>query len=489
MAHAPDLAARRAGLTPQATAFLDHGTGRRWTFADVDAEAVRLATALAEMGLVPGDRIGVLSLNRAEVFVALFAARKAGLVLCPLNWRAPLAELAPLVAQVGLSAVIHDAAHAGLAAALGLRCLPMLDAGGYGLPDAAALPPVAVDEDAPWYLLFTSGTTGRPKAVIQTARMAVAVAVNLAQAMAITPQDRSVCYLPLFHTAGINLFALPLFQWGGHSHILPRFDADRLLALIGAGEVTQFFGVPTIWQAFAAHPGLADARLDRVRGLASGGATLPEPLIRAFAAQGAIIRNGFGMTETGPTGFLIDAEAAVLRIGSVGKPQLLTEARLEGVPDGAPGTGELLMRGATVTPGYFGDPAATAAAFRDGWLATGDVARRDADGNYSIVDRLKDMFVSGGENVWPAEVEQVLAAHPDIAEAAVIGLPDPRWGEVGAAFLIARPGAAPQADALARWCRDRLAGFKVPQTFRVVPDLPRTASGKVRKALLRDMTA
>lgn len=484
MAQAPDFSARRAGLTPEGPAFFDHGTGRNWTFAGIDAEAMRLAAALTGMGLRPGDRVGVLALNRAEVFVALFAARKAGLILCPLNWRAPLAELAPLVAQVGLAALIHDAAHADTADALGLPCVAMLNTGGFGLADAG-FAAVAVDEDAPWYLLFTSGTTGRPKAVIQTARMAQAVAVNLAQGMALTPEDRSVCYLPLFHTAGINLFTLPLFQWGGFSHVLPRFDADRVLALIAAGEVTQFFGVPTIWQAFAAHPGLAAAGLGQLRGLASGGAALPEPLIRTFAEQGAVIRNGFGMTETGPTGFLIDAGAALARIGSVGKPQMMTEARLNGVPDGAPGTGELLMRGATVTPGYYGDAQATAAAFRDGWLATGDVARRDADGYYTIVDRLKDMFVSGGENVWPAEVERALVTHPDIAEAAVIGVPHDRWGEVGAAFVMPRPGASLNPDTLAPWCRDRLAGFKVPHSFRLVQDFPRTASGKVRKALLR----
>jgi len=329
MAQAPDLSARRAELTPQAAAFHDDGTGRRWTFADVEAEAIRLAAAFGSRGIVPGDRVGVLSLNRAEVFVALFAARKAGVVLVPLNWRAPVAELAPLAAKTGLRHLIHDSAHAATAASLGLPRLPMRDSGGFGLSETA-FASVPVAEDDPWYLLFTSGTTGQPKAVIQTARMAAAVATNLAQAMGLTGSDRSVCYLPLFHTAGINLFALPLFQWGGFSHVLPRFDASRLISLMQAGEVTQFFGVPTIWQSLAAHPDLAAARLDRIRGLASGGAALTDTLIQEFAARVAIIRNGFGMTETGPTGFLIDAEAAVARIGSVGKPQMLTEARRDG---------------------------------------------------------------------------------------------------------------------------------------------------------------
>ena len=483
----PDPAAQRAALSPEAVAFTDHGTGRVWTFAQVDAAAQTLAAHLAGLGLVTGDRVAVLSLNRAEVFVALFAARKAGLVLCPLNWRAPVAELAPVVAQVGCRLLIHDTAHAGMAQDLGLPTVPMLDTGGYGLPPArfATRP---VDEDAPWVLLFTSGTTGAPKAVIQTPRMALACATNVAQAMGLTASDSTVTYLPLFHTAGINLFALPLFLWGGHSHILPRFDADRLLDFIAGGQVTQFFGVPTIYQAFRVHPRIERTDFRHLRGLACGGAALPAEVIGFFADRGAVIRNGFGMTETGPTGFLTDPQAALTRIGSVGKPQMMTEARLDGVPEGSPGVGELQLRGATITPGYFGDPEATRAAFTaDGWLRSGDIAARDADGYYSIVDRIKDMFISGGENVSPAEVERVLSAHPEVQEAAVIGIPDPKWGEVGCAFIIARPGCAPDLQALRDWCRDRLAGFKVPARVRLVTDLPRTAAGKVRKPALRDL--
>ncbi|MDO9524608.1 MAG: AMP-binding protein [Gemmobacter sp.] len=483
---APDPAAQRAALTPEAVAFTDHGTAMTWTYAQVDHEAQRLAAHLTSMGLTAGDRLAALSLNRAEFFVALFAARKAGLILCPLNWRAPVAELAPIVARAGCRAIIHDAAHATMADAFGLPCIPMLETGGYGLPDAvfAAIP---VEEDAPWLLLFTSGTTGAPKAVIQTPRMALACATNLAQAMGLTAADSTVNYLPLFHTAGINLFALPMFLWGGHCHILPRFDPDRLLSFIAEGLVTQFFGVPTIYQAFRAHPRIEGIDFRHLRGLACGGAALPADLIRFFADRGAVIRNGFGMTETGPTGFLIDADAALTRIGSVGKPQMMTEARLAGVPDGAPGTGELELRGATITPGYFGDPDATRAALTpDGWLRSGDIAERDADGYYRIVDRIKDMYISGGENVYPAEVERVLNGHPGVAEAAVVGIPDPRWGETGCAFIIPHPGETPDAAALQSWCRDHLAAFKVPSRFRLVADFPRTAAGKVRKPLLRE---
>lgn len=485
MAEAPDFSARRAELAPQARAFTDHASARSWSFAEIEAEAQALAAWLRPLG--HGARVGVLAFNRAETFVALFAARKAGVVLCPLNWRAPLPELAGVAASVGLSALIHDAAHAELSAALlpqGPR-LSIRPEGGFGLPPGEDVV-ASLDEDAAWYLLLTSGTTGHPKAVIQTPRMAQAVAVNLAQAMELLPSDSGLCHLPLFHTAGINLFTLPLFQWGGHSHILPRHDLTLLTQLLAAGEVSQLFAVPTVWQTLARHPELPALRLDRLRGLASGGAALPAEVAAKLSAHGAVLRNGFGMTESGPTGFLIDRAAALSRPGSIGKPQLHTEARLAGVAGGAAGQGELLLRGATITPGYFGDPAATKAAFAGGWLCTGDLAARDAEGYYTILDRLKDMFVSGGENVWPAEVERVLIAHPDIEEAAVVARPDPKWGEVGWAYLRSAEARAPTTEELHAWCRAHLAAFKVPREFKLVADFPRTASGKIRKHLLKD---
>lgn len=472
----PDLAAQRAALSPEAPAFIDHQTAEVWGFARVDAAAARLAAALA--ALVPkGGRVAILCLNRPEFFVALFACQKAGLILAPLNWRMPLAELVPIVAQVRAALVLHDEAFRDIAAGLGLPAMAL------DIPDGPPLPAARIDEDAPWYVLFTSGTTGRPKAVIQTARMALACGVNVAMAMGLTADDRSANYLPLFHTAGINLFTLPLFLWGGCSLILRRFDAETLADLLDKGALTQFFGVPTIYQTLAERD-LGALPLSRVRGWACGGAALPESLMRRFAEAGAVIRAGFGMTETGPTGMLMDADAALSRIGWVGKPQLMTEARLDGIPDGAPGIGELLLRGPSVTPGYLDNAQATAQAFTaEGWLRSGDIAQRDAEGYYRIIDRLKDMYISGGENVFPAEVEAAILAHPLVIEAAVIGAPDPRWGESGVAFLVAREGLDPTT--LRPWLRERLASFKVPRAFHLVSDLPRTATGKVRKSDLR----
>ncbi|WP_370226843.1 class I adenylate-forming enzyme family protein [Pararhodobacter marinus] len=483
MGHLPDLAARRAQLAPEATAFIDHETGRRWTFAQVDQAAARLGAALLNK-VAAGARVGLLSLNRPEVFIALFACQKAGLILAPLNWRQPVAELGPVVASIDCTLILHDDDFAPTAHALGLPCLP-LDIPG----DGPALAPAEIDETAPWYVLFTSGTTGNPKAVIQTARMVVANAMNIAQCMRLTSEDRTLNYLPLFHTGGINLFTMPLFLWGGCTTVLRKFDAPDLVALIGQGAVTQFFGVPAIYQALMAMD-LSGVDLGSLRGWACGGAALPEATIQHFAERGALICNGFGMTETGPTGFLLDRDAVLRKIGSVGKPQFMTEARLDGVPDGEPGTGEIQLRGPTVTPGYLDNPEATRAAFTaDGWLRSGDVATRDDEGFYRIVDRIKDMYISGGENVYPAEVEKVLITHPDILDAAVIGVPDTRWGETGVAFLIARNGSLPGPQDLSDWLRQRLAGYKLPRAFHAVDDFPRTAAGKIRKTELRKLLA
>lgn len=485
MGAAADFAARRAALSPAARAFRDLGTGRDWTFAEIETEAAALAAEFRRRGIGPGARVAVLCLNRAEMFVALFAARKAGVLACPLNWRAAPSERAEMLARLAPALLVHDSEFSGAAAETGLPLLAMQDGGGFGLP-AASLAPVEADEDAPWYLLPTSGTTGEPRLVIQTPRMAVAVAMNLAQAMGLLDSDTGLTCLPLFHTAGLNLFALPLFLWGGQSVILPRFDVDAVAALLAEGHITQMFAVPTAWAALAEHPRFARIDLCALRGLASGGAALPDALARIYLARGAVIRGGYGMTETGPTGFLADARTARANPTSVGQPQLFTEARIAGLADGAAGRGELLVRGATVTPGYWNDAEATNRAFTpDGWLRTGDLAERAADGSYSILDRLKDMYVSGGENVWPAEVERALCAHPQVAEAAVVGVPDPRWGETGVGFVVLSAGATVGAAALRDWLRGRIAGYKVPARIELVPDLPRTAAGKVRKPELR----
>ncbi|WP_170366796.1 AMP-binding protein [Ruegeria arenilitoris] len=484
----PDMAAKRAELSPNALAFHDTLSSRNWSFGQINDAANAVAAGLSGLGLSEGDRVAILCQNSAEFFITLFACQKTGIILCPLNWRQPAPELVETLEQVGVSVLLTDAEFQKVAAetARGVGA-PLLtienDLAGWieqGGPKLAA----SIPSDRPWYLLFTSGTTGLPKSVIQTAGMAWANTINIGQAIDIASTDRSACFLPLFHTAGINLYTLPIFLSGGSSTIFPKFDVDEIRDLIASGQINQFFAVPAVYQALSLAPWIDELDWHNIR-CGCGGAPLSEPLIRFFAGRGVKVLNGMGMTETGPTVFLMDPAHAEQKIGSVGKPQSLTQVRLSGVPDGREGVGELHIKGPGVTPGYFANPEATANTFtEDKWLKTGDIARRDTDGYYYIVDRIKDMYISGGENVYPAEVEKVLYSHPAVLEAAVIGVPDDRWGEVGAAFILLRPKQTLDAENLRSWCRERLAGYKIPAYVRVVPDFPRTAAGKIRKPAL-----
>ncbi len=486
----PDMAAKRAEQTPDALAFFDTATDRGWNFRQINEAANAVAAGLRDLGLNEGDRIAILCQNRAEFFVTLFACQKTGIVLCPLNWRQPAPELIETIRQVGISLLISDDTFMTTARqtadGVGVPLLTLDEDVSAWIWDGGPALQASVPADRPWYLLFTSGTTGLPKSVIQTARMAWANYINIGQAIDIASKDKSICFLPLFHTAGINLYTLPIFLNGGSSTILPKFEAEAVKALLASGAVNQFFAVPAVYQELSLLSDIDTLDWSAIS-CGCGGAPLPEPLIHLFAEKGAMVRNGMGMTETGPTVFLMDADHAAQKIGSVGKPQSLVEVRLDGVPQGTEGAGELQLRGPGVTPGYFANPEATEKTFTsDGWLATGDVARRDADGYYYIVDRIKDMFISGGENVYPAEVERVLNAHPSVLEAAVVGVADDKWGEVGAAFVLLRPNASLDLEAVRPWCRERLAAYKVPRHVQIVNEFPRTAAGKICKPKLKE---
>lgn len=492
MSLVPDFAAKRALLTPNAVAFTEHSTGREWRFSQVDQAASKLAGWMQQSGLRAGDTAVILCQNRVEFFIALFACQKSGVILAPLNWRQPVAELAGVVATVSPRLIIFEDAYATEAATLGLpetACRLNLDQLQAVCADCPPARPREINDEDPWYLLFTSGTTGLPKAVVQTPRMALANATNASLATGISTDTTHLNFLPLFHTAGINLYTLPVFLAGGHTRILRKFELEAVLHLLESGACSHFFGVPAVYQALSQVENLSAHHLEKVQSFSSGGAALPDVQVRFFAERGAIILGGFGMTETGPMGFLTNPETARGKIGSIGRPQLMTEARIDGATGPGAATGELLLRGPSITPGYFNNPEATKAAFtRDGWLRSGDVVRRDAQGDYYIVDRIKDMYISGGENVYPAEVERVLHEHPAVLEAAVIGVPDEKWGEVGAAFILPRAacGAALDTGSLADWCAGRLAKYKIPVRFTCVSEFPRTASGKVRKPDLRN---
>lgn len=489
-----DITAKRAALTPHRIAFEDAQTGAALTYAQLDGRASRAAAVLATLGVVREDRVAILCRNRIQFFEILFACGKLGAILVPLNWRAPAAEIAPIMADCEPKLLIFGAEDEASAQALSRDRLALLaldaESAGYEALVAAASP-LRTDaqwrDDAIWTLSYTSGTTGTPKGVIQTVQMSAVNAFHVSQAFGVTGGDTTLNFLPLFHTAGIQLVTLPTLIAGGTVIVMPAFDEVRALELMPRLDV--FFGVPAVYQQLALNPAFDAANLSRVRAWGCGGAPLPDVLVERYAAKGVRVCNGYGMTETGPTAFVAAPEDALTKIGSVGKPQILLEVRIvdaKGEEVAVGESGEIWMRGPGVTPGYWKRPDETAKAINaEGWLKSGDIGRCDADGCYYVAGRIKEMYISGAENVYPAEIENVLARHPSVLEAAIIGVPDEKWGEVGHAFVMLRPNVAPLAAAeVIQFCRANLAGYKIPKHVTFVDEFPRTAAGKIRKHLL-----
>lgn len=495
---------------PDKVALVDVESGRTVTYRQFDERASRFAEYLGErLRLAPGARVAVLAHNSSDYFEMLYGCAKAGMVMVCLNWRLAAAELLPILRDCSPDVLVAGdgflATAAALADALPLRAvLHLADDESADVPggwteyeamlagsSGRVIEMPCRDEHEVWHLLYTSGTTGQPKGVIQTYGMVFFNAVNAMLANKITRDDVFLNVLPFFHTGGLNLYANPVLHAGGAVHIMRQFDAEVTLRKLdaSAGEgITMFFAVPAVYLFLSQHAGFAAADFSRVRNMSAGGSAVPRPLLEAYLAKGVTICFGFGMTETGPTVFVCDEATARRKIGTIGKPvgSMLTRVVDTQGRDVAPGErGELLIKGPGVTPGYWNLPQATDAAIRGGWLYSGDIAYMDEEGDYYIVDRAKDMFISGGENVYPAEVENVLFQLAAVSEAAVIGVPDARWGEVGMALVVAKPGMALDAEGVLAHCRAALASYKVPRHVRMIEALPRTPSGKVEKHKLR----
>ncbi len=470
---------------------VDDHSGRRLTYAELDERAGRLAAWLARRGVQAGDRVAFLAPNTPEVFEALFACAKVGAILVPLNWRLAPPELEAVVEDAAPAALLFDEELAGTLAGLEVAArLPLGEPYERVVAATSGSPPAAAaTHDDPWCLLYTSGTTGSPKGVIVTHGMVFWNAVSISAEVGLTRQSTNLDALPTFHASGLNLYATPCLWLGATVVLMRKADPSRILEHLGSGEVTHFFGVPTLYRRLVEDPSWEAVDLSRVRSWVVGGSAMPVPLLERYAERGAVVRQGMGLTETGPTLLLIDEENALAKAGSVGKPVLHTEVRTvdrEGrdVPRGE--VGELWVRGPNVTPGYWGRPEATAEAFAGGWFRTGDAVRQDADGYFFVVDRWKDMYVSGGENVYPAEVEQVLVQHPQVIDAAVVGVPDEEWGEIGVAVIVPKDPGAFDAQDLLRFCSGRLASYKIPKRVLTADELPRNEVGKVLKAKLRE---
>ncbi|MDC9837126.1 AMP-binding protein [Rhizobium binxianense] len=493
----------RARVAPDRQALFEIATGRQLTYAELDARIARCTGLLTGVLGVRRDRarVAMLARNSIDSIVLAFACQRAGAIYVPLNWRLNAAELRPILADCAPALLVHDeefsADVARLADADPAMAVMSTSGGPAGLAARieASLPagPVPADADGACVLLYTSGTTGQPKGVVITRRNAFFAAVNFSFVGEIGPETVALCDLPFFHTIGLIAVARTTLMLGGALVVSDRFTPARTLAALADRQraITHYFAVPQIALALRGDAAYSAAALSGLHALFVGGAPLTQALIESYLDDGVALVNGYGMSEAGTVLHVpIDRRAVQDNPGSVGLPAPLLDIRIVNkdgreVDDGE--IGELWLRGPAVTPGYWNKPGETAAAFTDGWYRTGDLGRREANGFYRIVDRLKDMYISGGENVYPAEVEAALVSHPDILDVAVVGIPDTRWGECGIAYIVLRPGAVATGEEIAGHCAARLAAFKRPARILFVETIPRTASGKVQKHVLRQL--
>ena len=488
----------RADSSPDRVAV--HFAGTDITYATLDRRVSRLSAALAGgLQILPGDRVAYLGYNSPVVLELLFACARLGAVFVPLNWRLAAPEHRFVLGDAEPSALFAEPDfHARAEEVRGevphlVACGPPAARDGWhryeDLTSAVHRHrPVADGLAPPLLLVYSSGTTGRPNGAVLPLGGFRWNALNSIAAHAMTSEDHILTVLPMFHVGGLNIQTTPAILAGATITLARRFDPGETLALLETRRPTLFLAVPVVAQALSRHPRFGATDLSSLRAMCTGSSIVPEAVIRPWMDRGIPVTQVYGLTESGPTAIALSIADAARKVGSCGKPAAHSEARIvdaEGrdVAQGQPG--EIWLRGPNVMTGYWRNPEATAEAFTDGWLRTGDIGHQDADGFYYIDDRKKDVVISGGENIYPAELEAILADCPDIAEAAVIGRPDPTWGEVPIACIVPHPNATlTRADVLALFA-DRLARYKHPRDVIFLAALPRTAMGKVEKFTLR----
>ncbi len=508
-----DYLGRRRIYSPDKLAIIDAGRPGEpgYTYTQLNERANRLANFLRnEVGVGKGDRVGIFARDSIEHLDLFFALNKLGAIHVAFNWRLHPQELARLCEDTTPKAIVYSddfrltianlqasPASASITHYLHLEGPGVADSRLFGdVRDGSPADPVTCEtleaEDIA-ALLFTGGTTGLAKGAEISHRQ---IAWNTLNTVIhdVTHNDVYLNVFPMFHTGGLLVYTLPQVIFGGTTILTRQFDPAQVLDLIERYKVTVFGGVPTMYQMMTQAPNWATANLTSLRFCTSGGAPLPVPLVQKYTAEKGIrFKQGFGMTEFGPGIFALAPEDAIRKAGSIGRPNFFVDARIvdeENHPLPPGEVGELVLKGPSYCSGYWGNPEASAAAVdAEGWFHTGDLATCDEDWYFFIVDRLKDMFISGGENVYPAEIEAALYRHPAVHMCAVVGLPDPKWGEVGLACVVRKPGAAVTGEELIAFLQNNLARYKVPRRVEFLDALPISAAGKILKRELRERFA
>jgi fatty-acyl-CoA synthase len=495
------LIERNAAFTPNKAATIFEG--RALSYGDFAARIERTACALkAECHVGRGDRVAILSLNRPDYLVLLYACARLGAMLVPLNWRLAVAEQLFILADASAKVLVLEAAFAEILPALA-GALPDTRAVGldFAPPQGLALETLLAaacgdgrnphtDMSCPLLIVYTSGTTGRPKGAVLRQEALLWNGIMSQHMHGLCSDDHVLTVLPFFHVGGLNIQTTPALHHGATVTIHSRFTPDAALDAIARDRPTLTVLVPATIQAVTDHPAFAATDLSSLKAVSTGSTIVPPHLIDRITSRGVPVLQVYGSTETCPIAIYTRLGGDVSRTGSTGLPGLCCEAKVvDDAGDEVPAdtVGEIVVRGPNVFFEYWGNEAATREALHDGWYRSGDLGSRDADGYFRVHDRKKNMIISGGENIYPAEVERVLLEHPDIIEAGVIGHPDPKWQEVPVAYVIRRPNGSVDAEALKAHARAQLARFKVPRDIIFVEELPRTALGKVQHFRLKQL--
>lgn len=488
-----DWLKRWALYSPNRAALQCADTNRIFTYKELYERSNMLAQNLREeSGIRAGDRVAMLSLNEPEYVFLFFALQRIGAILVPVNYRLSPREIDHILTDSAAKLFIAQEAYDETVSKLTAR--PENTISFKSLCDKifSSTPKHLMEMESsftsPVMILYTSGTTGAPKGALITNKMIFWNSVNTGLRLKITQDDSAIIFHPMFHTSGWNVLTTPFFHHGARILLLKKFSSEKVLEIAESEKASILFGVPTMMDMMARTEKFSTVKLESVRYAIVGGEPMPIPLIRTWAKKGIPIRQGYGLTEFGPNVFSLNEEDAIRKIGSIGFPNFYIDAKIMDnnqkeitSPDVV---GELALRGPAVTGGYWNNAKATAEALRDGWFYTGDLVRRDEDGYFYVVGRKKDMFISGAENVYPAEIEQFLRTHSAIREIAVVGVKDERWGEVGKAFYSTNSGAPLTDDELQQFCLGNLAKYKIPKSFVHLKELPKGESGKILKRAL-----
>jgi len=481
---------RWATYSPDKVAVEEYEPERTVTYAEINKQAAQLANYFKAKNINKGDRVMLLGEHSIEMVIVFAAAIKSGIVMVPINFRLAPAEIDYLIDNCDPALLLYDDRFIEkISHRTDIKKNSFHDVFEVIDDESTEFESVAAEEEDPIFILYTSGTTGFPKGAIYTYKMLFWNSINTTMSLALTPDDHTINCMPAFHTGGWNVLLTPMLHRGGTVGILRKFDAEKLLQLLEEKQSTLFMGVPTMLKMMQDTKIFTQVNLRSLRYFIVGGEALPLPVIKSWHKKGVSIRQGYGLTEVGPNLTSLHQDDAERKQGSIGKPNYYLSTKLidevgQEVQRGE--IGEFCLKGEVVTPGYWKNEKATTEAKIDGWFKTGDLMKQDEEGFLYVVDRKKCMFISGGENVYPAEVEKVLLELREIEEAAVIGVSDEKWGEVGQAFLVTTSTC--NLEKVKAHCIAKLAKFKVPKYFKAIEALPKNDSGKIDRKALKENT-